>query len=108
MQVASDPSVEAPPAERPPEDAPAASVVSRSPREIVWREFKRDRLALASIGFLVLMILLAIAAPLVAHHVAHHGPNQLFIASLDQFGLPTGPSSKFWFGVEDAGRDLFF
>ena len=106
MQLASEPSVDAPSAERPPEGAQATAVVSRSPREIVWREFRRDRLALVSIGFLVLMILLAISAPVIAHNIAHHGPNQLFINSLDQFGLPTGPSAKFWFGVDDAGRDV--
>lgn len=107
MKLASDPSIEAPRLE-PLEGLEAAPIVSRSPRELVWREFRHDRLALVSIGFLILMILLAVAAPLVARTVAHHGPNQLFInETLDQFGLPKGPNSKFWFGADDAGRDEF-
>src|SRR5215472_12602334 len=26
---------------------------------------------------------------------------------LDEFGVPKGPNSSFWFGADDAGRDLF-
>jgi peptide/nickel transport system permease protein len=44
----------------------------------------------------------------VSEHLVHHSPNQLFInETLDQFGLPKGPNSKFWFGADDAGRDVF-
>ncbi len=82
-------------------------IVSLRPRQIFWREFKKDRLALISIGFIAIMAALAIAAPLVSRVLAHHPPNELFIDRLDQFGLPTGPSKDFWFGVDDAGRDLF-
>ena len=47
-------------------------------------------------------------APLIATHLVHHGPNQLFLnETLDQFDLPKGPNAKFWFGADDAGRDLF-
>ena len=108
MQLASEPSVEAPPVGGPPDGAEAASIVSRTPREIVWRHFKQDRLAIVSIGFLALMVLLAVFSPVISAHLVHHGPNQLFInETLDQFGLPKGPSAKFWFGADDAGRDVF-
>ena len=108
MQLASEPSVEAPPVGGPPDGAEAASIVSRTPREIVWRHFKQDRLAIVSIGFLVLMVLLAVFSPVISVHLVHHGPNQLFInETLDQFGLPKGPNAKFWFGADDAGRDVF-
>ena len=89
-------------------DAPTLpQVVGLTPGQIFWREFKKDRLALASIVFLSVMIVLAVTAPLVARYVAHHGPNQLFLHQLDKFGLPTGPTTAYWFGVDDAGRDLF-
>jgi ABC-type dipeptide/oligopeptide/nickel transport system permease subunit len=81
-------------------------VAALTPRQIFWREFRKDRLALASIVFIGLMLLLAIAAPFIAKHIAHHDPNHLYLDRLDQFNLPTGPSKDFWFGVDDAGRDL--
>ena len=91
-----------------PTDASARSeVVSLTPGQIFWREFKKDRLALASIVFIVLMILIALAAPLVSRYVVHHPPDHLYLDQLDQFNLPTGPSKAFWFGVDDSGRDLF-
>jgi peptide/nickel transport system permease protein len=58
--------------------------------------------------FIALTILLALGAPLAARYLVHHGPNEIFIRqTLDEFGLPKGPSSAFWFGADDSGRDLF-
>ena len=34
-------------------------------------------------------------------------PNVQETSSLDDFGLPTGPSSDHWFGVDPIGRDVF-
>jgi peptide/nickel transport system permease protein len=86
---------------------PPSRVAALTPRQIFWREFRKDRLALVSIVFIVLMIALALAAPFLAQHVAHHDPNHLYLNQLDQYNLPTGPTKAFWFGVDDAGRDLF-
>ena len=98
--------MEAPPIEI--EGVEPEAIVGRTPRELFWRQFRHDRLALISIGFLVVMILLAITAPLIADHIVHHSPNKLFInQTLDQFGLPRGPNAQFWFGADDAGRDVF-
>jgi peptide/nickel transport system permease protein len=63
---------------------------------------------MVSLVFLGLMITVAITAPLVARYVVHHPPNTLYInETLDQFGVPKGPNHLFWFGADDAGRDLF-
>jgi peptide/nickel transport system permease protein len=105
VQVVAEPTVEQNTEGEP--NRPSGRVAALTPRQIFWREFRKDRLALASIVFIVLMIALALAAPFIAHHVAHHDPNHLFLTQLDQFNLPTGPSKTFWFGVDDAGRDLF-
>src|SRR2546425_6569497 len=89
-------------------EVPARSeVVSLTPGQIFWREFKKDRLALASIVFIVVMIALALVAPLVSRYVVHHPPDHLYLEQLNQFNLPRGPSKAFWFGVDDSGRDLF-
>ena len=91
-----------------PVEVPARSeVVSLTPGQIFWREFKKDRLALASIVFIVVMIALALVAPLVSRYVVHHPPDHLYLEQLNQFNLPRGPSKAFWFGVDDSGRDLF-
>jgi peptide/nickel transport system permease protein len=81
-------------------------VIGRSPWEIFWRQFKRDRWAFAGVFIVVIMILLAVFAPLLAK-ITHHGPNDVNLRALDEFGLPAGPSSEYWFGVDQTGRDLF-
>jgi peptide/nickel transport system permease protein len=109
MQLAQEPAQVTDRAEPPSESSELDSAVaSLSARQLVWRVFRRDRLAVASLVFLALMIALAIFAPLIARDVVHHGPNDLYInQTLDQFGLPKGPNHLFWFGADDAGHDLF-
>jgi len=63
-------------------------------------------MAMISLGVIVLIILLAIGAPLVAA-VTGHPPNQQYrTAGLSPEGLPMPPSSKFWLGTDDLGRDI--
>jgi peptide/nickel transport system permease protein len=81
-------------------------VVGRSPWEIFWRQFRKDRWAIAGIVIVVIMLLLAIMAPIFAR-ITHHGPNDVNLLALDEFGLPAGPSKAYWFGVDATGRDLF-
>jgi peptide/nickel transport system permease protein len=93
-----------------------ASIIGRSPWEIFWRHFRKDRFALAGGVIIILMFLLAVFAPLIANWVGH-APNQVNLNSLDEFGLPSappwwpGPESKappgYYLGVDDTGRDLF-
>ncbi|HYH27258.1 MAG TPA: ABC transporter permease [Actinomycetota bacterium] len=87
---------------------PAPRVVGLSPGQLFWRRFRRDRFALAGIVFIVIMGALALAAPLIANFTGH-GPNDtsLFREMTDEFGLPKGPNSEFWFGADKAGRDVF-
>lgn len=81
-------------------------VLGRSPWELFWRRFRKDRFAIAGLVIVALMILLAVLAPLAAT-ITGHGPNQVFLDRLDSFGIPTGPQGDFWFGLDTAGRDLF-
>lgn len=83
-------------------------IVGRSPWELFWRRFRKDKFAVAGIVFLVVVLLMAIFAGVIARNIAHHGPNQLFIREMtDSFGLPKGPNAQYWFGADKAGRDLF-
>jgi peptide/nickel transport system permease protein len=54
----------------------------------------------------VVMIALAISAPLWAH-LTGHPYDHLYRNRLDNFGIPLGPNAHFWFGSDDLGRDLF-
>ena len=86
---------------------PSSQIIGRTPWQIFWGKFRKDRVALVAMGFIVLLALTAIFAPLIAGWV-DHGPNELFRETLDEIGLPTvGPSSDFFFGVDVSGRDVF-
>jgi peptide/nickel transport system permease protein len=88
---------------------PSAQVVGRSPGQLFWRRFRRDKFALAGIVFVVFMIFVAtVGAPLVAN-ITGHPPNDTshLREATNQLGLPIGPSSDFWFGADTAGRDVF-
>jgi peptide/nickel transport system permease protein len=87
--------------------AEAIEAPGRSPRELFWGRFKQDQLAFFGLGFIGMLILLALTAPLIAKLVGH-GPNELFQRQMtDEFGLPKGPNSDFIFGADTAGRDAF-
>jgi peptide/nickel transport system permease protein len=79
-------------------------VIGRSPWELFWRRFRRDKFALGGLFIVALMLLLALFAPVIAS--IFHGPNEVHLEQLDSFGLPLGPNSEFPFGADTAGRDL--
>jgi peptide/nickel transport system permease protein len=79
-------------------------VIGRSPWELFWRRFRRDKFALGGLFFVFVMIVLALLAPVISGFT--HGPNHVYLDRLDSFGIPTGPQSGFPFGVDTAGRDL--
>jgi ABC-type dipeptide/oligopeptide/nickel transport system permease subunit len=82
-------------------------IVSRTPFQLFWRRFRTDRVALVSAGFIVFLIVVAIAAPLVVSILGLQGPDVNNTGALDVFGSPTGPSSSHPFGVDPLGRDVF-
>jgi ABC-type dipeptide/oligopeptide/nickel transport system permease subunit len=87
---------------------PSEPIEGRTPWQLFWARFKQDRAAFLGLGVIAVLVLIALLAPVIARAVAHHGPNQIFTREvLDEFGLPKGPSSEFWFGADKAGRDLF-
>jgi ABC-type dipeptide/oligopeptide/nickel transport system permease subunit len=109
-QIASEPILG--PEQQPTEvgGAPSEQVTGRSPWELFWRRFRRDRFALAGIVVIVLMIVLALGAPLIAGLVGH-GPNDVSLNRqvTSEIGLPEGPQLEHFyiFGADTAGRDMF-
>jgi peptide/nickel transport system permease protein len=84
-----------------------APVAARSPLQLFWRRFRKDKVALAAGIFIILLIFVAIFAPLIRNILGTPDPNVGNTAALDDFGLPAGPSSDHLFGVDGLGRDIF-
>jgi peptide/nickel transport system permease protein len=82
-------------------------VTARSPLALFWRRFRADRVAMVSAGFIVALILIALAAPLVVKILGLQGPYVNDPNALDAFGSPSGPTGAHPFGVDQLGRDVF-
>jgi ABC-type dipeptide/oligopeptide/nickel transport system permease subunit len=89
------------------QDESVAAIAARSPLELFWRRLRRDRVALVALTFIVLLIVVAIFAPLIVKLVGARPPNEQSTKFFDSFGSPSGPSSDKLFGVDDLGRDVF-
>jgi len=84
-----------------------AAIAARSPLQLFWRRLKGDKVAMAALVFIVLLVLAAVFAPLIIKLVGARPPNEQSSAYLDSFGTPTGPSADNLFGVDTLGRDVF-
>jgi peptide/nickel transport system permease protein len=89
-----------------PDLAGPSTVAARSPLQLFWRRFRRDRAAVVSLGFVALLIVVAIAAPLVVSLLGLPGPNVQNPNLTNTFGSPLGPSSAHPFGVDPLGQDV--
>jgi peptide/nickel transport system permease protein len=81
--------------------------IARSPWRLFWSRLRRDRVAFVSLSFIALLVLVAIAAPLIVTLTGVPGPDVQNPNALDAFGSPTGPSLAHPFGVDQLGRDVF-
>lgn len=81
-------------------------VAAKSPLQLFWRRFRQDRVALAALGFIAFLIIIAIAAPLVVDVLGLPSPNTQNPNLTDAFGSPLGPSSAHPFGVDQLGEDV--
>jgi peptide/nickel transport system permease protein len=67
-----------------------------------WVRFRRDRLALGALAVILLLVLVALGAP----WLAHYDPAAQFFEGLTLEGAPLPPSARFWLGTDLLGRDL--
>lgn len=81
-------------------------IVARSPLQLFWRRFRRDRVAQTSGGFIVLLVVVAIFAPLVVKLLGLPGPYTQNPNLTGPFGEPLGPSGAHPFGVDPLGQDV--
>lgn len=66
--------------------------------EDVWRRFCKNRVAIAGLITLILLMVFAILAPMISSHPYYETNLALKNES---------PSRQFWFGTDDLGRDMF-
>ena len=83
------------------------AVAARSPLQLFWRRFRRDKVAMAALGFILVLILVAVFAGPITKLLGAPPPNEQQTSALDDFGLPAGPSREHLFGVDPIGRDVF-
>ena len=70
----------------------------RSPAAMAVRRFRRNRLAVGGAVFLVVLVLIAVLAPV----LVRQSPNAVDLGALRQ-----APSSEHWLGTDSSGRDVF-
>jgi len=83
------------------------AVQRKSPSRLFWDRFRQDKAALAGGIVIGVLILIAIFGGPLAASVTGHPQNATYDNMTDEFGVPKGPNSEFWFGADSAGRDLF-
>jgi peptide/nickel transport system permease protein len=91
----------------PREEPAAGSIQGRSPLRLVIARLRTDRVAIASIVVILLIVLLAIAAPLIAG-ITGHGPTDTNVdGGTDANGQPLPPGSAgYLLGTDNLGRDI--
>ena len=68
-------------------------VKARGYWEQVWRRFRRDRVALASIVFLIFVVLVCYPGAIIAENIIGHSPDDQFSDGIDDGFVPVGPWS---------------
>ncbi|MFJ2257880.1 ABC transporter permease [Streptomyces sp. NPDC087844] len=98
------------------EPTEAEQLVGRSPGQLMWHRFKRDRTGVISACVVIFFFAVAALAPVISslygkdpYTLYAQEPDYPFL--LDDFAMPTGSfggiSGDFWFGVEPKlGRDV--
>ena len=71
----------------------------RTPWSEFWRKFKKQHVALAAAGFVLVLVVVAILAPYIVPFDAEN--------FFDYDTLNSPPSAKHWLGVDPIGRDIF-
>jgi peptide/nickel transport system permease protein len=80
-----------------------SEIKSRSPRQDAVRRLLSSKSSILGLAIFVLVILVAVLAPL----IARYDPTTQFRHGLHADGSPVGPSAKFWLGTDALGRDLY-
>ena len=85
----------------------ARLIEAKGPWRLAWDRLRRDRVAIVCFVVIVLIVLVAVCAPLIADLVGHKPDATDQLRGLTPEGLPKGPSWSHPFGTDSLGRDIF-
>ncbi|SDH87250.1 peptide/nickel transport system permease protein [Sinosporangium album] len=96
----------------PPVSGGGVAIQGRSLSQIAWARLKRDRVAMAGLGVVVFLVLVAVFAPVIVGLLGHppleHHRSMVDATTQVPKGAFGGISTDFLFGVEPQnGRDIF-
>lgn len=83
-----------------------ARIEGRTPWQLAWARLRRDRVAMVSGVVIILLVIIAVAAPLLTKLIGHGPYDQFRDTGLSPAGIPVGPSKTFLLGTDDLGRDI--
>lgn len=82
------------------------SVVQRGSLALTIRRLGRDPAIIAALGFIIIVVLFALAAPWISALTGHSAIEQYRDTGLSPMGLPVAPNGEFLFGSDHLGRDV--
>lgn len=80
--------------------------VARGPWQLAWARLRRDRVAIACMIFIGLLVLVAILAKPISLLVGFSPTDQDRINGISPDGLPVAPNAHHWLGTDNLGRDI--
>jgi peptide/nickel transport system permease protein len=89
------------------QEAAGGRVEGRSQWQLTWRRLRGDTVSMIALAVIIIMVILAIIAPVFAA-ITHHPVDTAYpIAGENDAGNPVGPGvNGFWLGTDSTGRDL--
>ena len=87
--------------------AAPGEIAARSPMQLFWRRLRKDKVALAALAFICVLVLIAFLAGPITSLTGQRQPNAQSTEYLDEFGSASGPSADNWFGTDALGRSVF-
>ena len=83
------------------------NIEGRTQWQLTWRRLRNDKVSMIALGVVILIILIAIAAPAFAAITGHPVDAAYPDTGEDASGNPVGPGvNGFWLGTDSTGRDL--
>jgi ABC-type dipeptide/oligopeptide/nickel transport system permease subunit len=72
----------------------------------MWRRLRKDKASMIALGFIGLVVLVAVFAPGIAALTGHPYATQFRQTGMTPTGLPVAPNAEFWLGTDHLARDV--
>jgi peptide/nickel transport system permease protein len=85
---------------------PEKAIEGRTPLQLAWARLKKDKVSIACLAVIVMLVLVAVFANQLTDLIGHPPNEQYRDKGLQPNGLPVGPGGFFLLGGDDVGRDI--